>query len=96
MLGGSPLFLGSDMGDPVYRKKPQLHYAVSVPAQKCDRGRHLAGLGGDSSFLVGSMAPYRSSVVSGGVEGAACVAPCHVNCPETQLPLRRGAPNSGA
>ena len=50
------------MGDPVNREKPQLHYAVSVPARAEATGGATRPTWGDSAELKGPGAPQRASV----------------------------------
>lgn len=75
------------MGDPAYREKPQLHYAVSVPARTGDRRRPWAGLGGTAGLWGDPRLP-RGPGWYGELSGGCCVR----RAPQCPLPLRRGAP----
>lgn len=82
------------MGDPVYREKPQLHYAVSVPARtEVTGGATPPAREGTAHARRDSWLPLKSSVGWGGVGwGAVHWRVPRVSPPECQLLRNSAAP----
>lgn len=83
------------MGDPVNREKPQLHYAVSVPARTEATGGATRPAWEGTERGCWILSPRRSSL---GVRGCrvSCPSPPSVTFIETRLHLRMGAPTPEA
>lgn len=84
------------MGDPVSREKPQLHYAVSVPARAEATGGATWPAGRGQRRVDGI--PVSPEVLGRGLVGwrESRASPPSVNCLETRLHLRMGAPTPEA